>query len=439
MAKKRILILGAGLSGLSIAWHLQRRGINSYIFEQSPEVGGLCRTKKVDGFTFDCDGHLLHFKHRYTIELIKGLLGNNLLEHQRSAWIYSYDRYSRYPFQANLYGLPNKIVKECLLGFIHTLKNDQPKKKKNLNFWGWINQTFGKGIARHFMVPYNTKFWTVSPKELTCEWLDGFIPVPSLNQIIKGTIEESKRLFGYNAHFWYPKIGGINQLPLALASSIKNIHTNCKIVEINLDKKEIKMASGNKERFDCLISTIPLPEMSGLIKKLPSEINASFKRLRWNSIFNLNLGIDRKDSSGRHWVYFPQEEICFFRAGFPHNFSSSLVPLDKSSLYVEVSYSKDKPIDKSGIVLRIKKDLRKVGILTQDDRICSQDINDIKYGYPIYDQNYQQARGEIVKYLRQNNIVPCGRYGSWRYMSMEDVILDGKAIADRLSDEDEFI
>jgi len=422
--------LGAGLSGLSVAWHLQKRGIDCQIFEKESEVGGLCRSKKIDGFTFDCDGHLLHFKHRYTFNLINKLLKDNLIEHQRNAWIYSFDTYVRYPFQINLYGLPPLVVKECLIGFIHTLRNGQPKKKKDLNFLNWINRTLGKGIARHFMIPYNTKFWTLPPQKLTCEWLDGFIPVPSLNQLLGGTIEKNQRQFGYNARFWYPKIGSIASVPLALASEIKNIYTNCEIVEINLAKKEIKMTSGNKEKFDFLISTIPLPEMPYIIKGLPKQAHALFKKLRWNSIFNLNLGINNKDCSGRHWIYFPQKELCFFRVGLFHNFSSYLAPLGKSSLYVEVAYSRERPIDKSKIILRIKEDLKKAGILTDNDRILVQDINDIKYGYPIYDAYYNQARQEILKYLTRKNIIPCGRYGSWRYFSMEDAILDGKRAAD---------
>ncbi len=432
MARKRIFILGAGLTGLSAAWHLQKRGIDCQIFEKEPEVGGLCRSKKIGGFTFDCDGHLLHFKHRYTLNLIKNLLKNNLTEHQRNAWIYAFDTYVHYPFQANLYGLPPSVVKECLIGFIQALRNGQPNKKKDPNFFNWINQTFGRGIARHFMIPYNTKFWTLPPKELTCEWLDGFIPVPSLNQLLEGTIEVSERQFGYNARFWYPKTGSISSLPLALASETKNINTNCRIAEIDLDKKEIKMACGDKERFDYLISTLPLPEMSSLLKGLPRQIKPLFKKLRWNSIFNLNLGIEEKDYSGRHWVYFPQKEISFFRVGFFNNFSAYLAPSGKSSLYVEVSYSDERPIDKSNIVPRIKEDLKKVGILSADTRIYAQDINDIKYGYPIYDKNYRQVREGIIGSLAKNNVISCGRYGSWRYMSMEDVILDGKEVAEFL-------
>ena len=154
MAKKKILILGAGLAGLSAAWHLQRLGIDCRIFEKEAEIGGLCHSKKINGFTFDCDGHLLHFKHNYTLQLIKKLLGRNLIRHKRRASIYSYGRFTRYPFQANLYGLPKSIVKDCLLEFIKIHRNGS-KTRRNTSFRHWIDKTFGKGIARHFMIPYN--------------------------------------------------------------------------------------------------------------------------------------------------------------------------------------------------------------------------------------------------------------------------------------------
>jgi len=431
MANKKIIILGAGLAGLSAAWHLQKKGIHCQVFEKEAEVGGLCRSKNIDGFTFDYDGHLLHFRNPYTFVFINNLLKENLVNHARSAWIYSFGQYSRYPFQANLHGLPLGVIKECLLGFIQISKGGKIKKK-NSTFLDWINKTFGKGIARYFMVPYNFKFWTVSPKELTCEWLDGFIPVPSLNEVIEGTVDDCQRQFGYNAQFWYPKMGGINQVPLSLASQIKNIYANCQITEINLKKKEIKMASGNKERFDFLISTLPLPELPNLIKDMPGYIYDLFKKLKWNSIFNLNLGIEGKDSFKRHWIYFPGKETSFFRVGFPHNFSSNAVPANKRALYIEVSYSKYKPIDKDSIVLHIEKNLKNVGILSQHDRVVVRDINDIKYGYPIYNNNYNPVREKIFAFLNKNSIIACGRYGSWRYMSMEDVILDGAKIAGKL-------
>lgn len=433
-SQKRVLILGAGIAGLSAAWHLRQKGIPCLVFEKEDEVGGLCRSKKIRGFTFDYSGHLLHFKSPYAFNLVKRLLGKQWVKHERSAWVSACGRYTPYPFQANLFGLPPQVIKECLEGFVHAQKRKHEKHiKKSMNFSQWTRQTLGTGIARHFMDPYNTKFWTVPPEELTCEWLEGMIPVPSLQQIIEGARKESKKRLGYNVHFWYPRRGGIEQLPQVFAKPLKHVYTGSRISRIDLDKKEIEMSSGGKEKFDVLISTIPLPEMSYLIRDLPQEIRTAFHKLRWNSIFNLNLGISsNRDILKRHWIYFPQRKLCFFRVGFPHNFSCNLTPSGKRSLYAEVSYSDRKPINKQKMMSHITRGLKKIGLLSPKEKVCAKDINDIEYGYPIYDRHYKTARGKTLGFLNENGIIPCGRYGSWKYMSMEDAILDGKRAAESI-------
>ncbi|MGE5197490.1 MAG: protoporphyrinogen/coproporphyrinogen oxidase [Deltaproteobacteria bacterium] len=243
---------------------------------------------------------------------------------------------------------------------------------------------------------------------------------------------------GYNARFWYPKRGGIEQLAMSFINDIEHVHLNSEITAIDIANREITIASAAKERFDCLISTLPLPELPNLVKGLPQEVAEAFKKLRWNSIFNLNLGVNASDKSGKHWIYFPEKEIIFFRAGFYNNFSSDIAPRNATSLYAEVSYPKDKMINTKDITAQIKENLKKAGILNRRSEIVLEDANDIKYGYPICDINYNSARAEIIRYLSGNGIFTCGRYGSWRYMSMEDVILDGKIVADKLSKKNEL-
>jgi len=427
MAKKRIVILGGGVAGLSVAWHLKKRKHECILFEKEPQVGGLCRSKNAAGFTFDLSGHLLHFRNNYTLKLVKYLLKGNLAKHEREAFIYSFGRFTQYPFQAKLYELPPQIAKECFLGYLKIAKNPAHERKKDMNFLQWIQCNFGEGIAKYFMVPYNRKFWTVPLQQLTCEWLEGFIPVPTLPQVMEGMIRKSRRKFGYNARFWYPKNGGIIQLPLAFAGEIKNVYTNCPITEIDLKRKTITVSSGEKEKFDILISTIPLPELPRIISSLPKQILRFFDQLRWNSVFNLNLGIDKQGlMAKRHWIYFPDKDISFFRIGFPHNYSFSVTPPNKSSIYTEVSYPQGSILRPKNTVSSIKDDLERVGIIAAKDRICIEDINDIKYAYAIYDSNYKAARHNIFQFLAQQGIICCGRYGSWRYMSMEDAILDGR-------------
>lgn len=265
---------------------------------------------------------------------------------------------------------------------------------------------------------------------MTCEWLNSYIPTPSLTQVIAGAIKKNSQEYGYNAVFWYPKTGGINCVPQALSRGIKHIKTNSPITEINLIKKQIKTASGDIEKFDYLVTTIPLPELSHLIKDIPLMIKSAFNKLKWNSIFNLNIGIDRKPGlENKHWVYFPQKDICFFRVGFYHNFSSSIVPNGKMSLYAETALPGNSLINRPELADSIKKDLQRIGILYKDDKIRAQDENEIKYGYPVYDYNYSASRKIIFNFLKKNSVISCGRYGAWKYMSMEDAICEGLNIS----------
>lgn len=437
MSKGKVVILGAGLAGLSVAYHLEKlsNGYRYQIFEKEDAAGGLCRSKRVNGFTFDYSGHLLHFKHSYALKLIKELMNGNLVEHQRNSWVYSSGTYTRYPFQANLFGLPPAVVKECLLGLMPSPQREKGQGEgagcNGSSFEEWILQTFGRGIANHFMLPYNRKFWTIPLKDLSCEWIDGFIPTPPLEEVIEGTITENKKKYGYNASFWYPGEGGVQEVARAFSKRVKKIETS-EATKIDLDRKEITFKDGRKVGYKKLISTIPLPEIAKLIENLPKEISRAFKKLKWTSIFNLNLGIDRKSISDKHWIYFPDEEFIFFRAGFPHNFSSALAPPGKSSLYVEVSCSPDRPINKKDLIERILRDLRRAEILSSTDTIEVCEPLDIKYAYIIYDRNYRESAKIIQEYLTQHHIYSIGRFGSWKYLSMEDAMLEGKKIAEVL-------
>lgn len=425
--RDNIVILGAGLAGLSTAYHL-RRGYT--LFEKESEPGGMARSVYKDGYIFDYDGHLLYFKNEYTFSLIRKLLDGNLAPHKRSSWIYSKGSFTRYPFQANFYGLPKNVVRDCLVGLI---KAGMSNISLNGNFEDWIRKTFGSGIAEHFMLPYNRKFWTVEPQELGCDWLDGFIPVPTLEDTVTGAISNSTKLYGYNSRFWYPVKGGISEVVEGFLRGIKNIHTDKKAVTIDQYRREIVFEDGTIKRFRHLVTTIPLPELSRLLVNVPPQVKEAFSALRWTSIFVVNLGIAREDLTDRHWVYYPEDSVVFYRTGFPANFSMDVAPAKKTSIYAEVSYSDNKRIDRERIVRAAIDDLKMLDIIRDEKEIETCLPIDIKYGYALYDKNRKMAVQDIKDYLKRFGIYSVGRYGSWRYMSMEDVILEGKEIAEQVA------
>lgn len=428
MIKTNIAILGGGLAGLSAGYFLKSKpgvGSNCLIFEKEKEAGGLCRSKAVNGFIFDYDGHLLHFRNKGIEQWVKGLLGRDtLVFHKRNSWVKTGNYEIPYPFQNFFLRAPAQIAQECLLDFIKAGR----VRRETRNFREWATSVFGAGIYKHFMLPYNSKFWTISLGKLSCGWLDGFVPVPKLEGILKAVSCPHSDNIGYNSHFWYPDSGGIQALTASLKDKVAaHLRLAAEVKEIDF-KKKVVIFKNNKEKvnFEYLISSLPLPELLKIIPALPENIKSAIKKLKYNSIYVLNLGINRKNISDRHWIYFPAKRAVFYRVGFPMNFSLNVTPPGASSLYAEVSYSAHKPIDKNEIRTQIKRDLLKAGILRRADRILAEDAVDINYGYPIYDVHYRNATEAIINFLARKHIFCIGRYGKWKYMSMEDAILDAR-------------
>ncbi|MFH0948026.1 MAG: FAD-dependent oxidoreductase [Elusimicrobiota bacterium] len=423
--KINTVILGGGITGLSIAYHMEDE--KYVLLEKEHTVGGLCKSvTDKNGFTYDYTGHLLHIKNPYVKKLVKKLLKKNLVLKTRNSWIYSNNVFTRYPFQANLFGLPQKIIHECIEGLVQAKLQPYPLSSipYPLSFHDWCISTFGSGISKYFMIPYNEKLWKMDIRKLTCDWMGNYVPQPTLHEVITGAFTDNDKKIGYNATFFYPKSGGIQSLIDAI--KIPNIKTDIKISSIDISKKIVKTNNGEIQ-YENLISTIPLPELIKLIKSVPEDVENMSKKLKWTSVLNINLGIKRENISDKHWIYFPEKKFNFYRVGFYHNFSESLCPNGTSSMYIEISYRNEK-IDKEKMFQKVVADLQNAKIIKSLDKIISKCILDIPYGYVIYDQNRNTALETIQKYLQKKSIFSIGRYGGWKYSTMEDSILEGQNI-----------
>ncbi|KHE93314.1 MAG: amine oxidase [Candidatus Scalindua brodae] len=339
--KQATIILGGGLTGLSAAYH------GGYtVYEGEEQIGGTCISPTVDGYTFDLGIHVLHTKNKYVLRLLQDKLGVNLKTQTRKAWIYSSGKLTRYPFQANTFGLPVPLVKSCLISFVENYcKQKNNKNSEYYNYEQWLIATFGEAIAKHFMIPYSEKFWTVHPRQITTEWLGTRIPLPSLEEVIEGALADQKKGFGPNATFRYPRKSGISAIPDEFHKSGIHVINNKKAVKIDLYNKEVFFFDGTKVNYEVLISTIPLPELTKLTSA-PKDIAMESRRLKYNSILCVNIGINNDKLNDNHWIYYHEKKYSFFRISFLKNFASSLTPRGKSSITAEISYSKKKPIDK---------------------------------------------------------------------------------------------
>ncbi|MBL7196547.1 MAG: FAD-dependent oxidoreductase [Candidatus Omnitrophica bacterium] len=420
-----MVILGAGLAGLSAAYHT-----GGVIYEREQEIGGTCRSLQEEGYVFDCGIHVLHTKNDYVLKLLSKYKKLGLEYKKRSAWIHSHNVLTKYPFQANTFGLPKDIANQCVAGFMDTLGKT---KQGYDNYEEWVYATFGKGIADHFYLPYSEKFWTVKAKELTCDWLGIRVPRPRLEQVIRGALSIQKEEFGPNVLFQYPKRGGIQRVAKALLKKNMKVIFGKEASRIKADKKVIHFSDQSFVNYDNLISTIPLPELISMIDEVPGSVREASEGLRHNSILCVNLGVRQEKLNSSHWIYFPEEQFCAFRISFPRNFSRFTVPGKWSSIQAEIAYSESKPIKYRDIVEKVIRDLIKAKIIKAKDKIKLVNTRDIKYAYVIHDHSRINNLKIINKFLRRNNIYNAGRYGQWEYLWMDEAILSGKKAAEEIT------
>lgn len=433
------IILGAGLAGLSAAYHLQS---NDYtIIEKENEVGGLCRSWEEKGYVFDYGPHILYTTSDLVKSLLKVLLKKNIIEKNRKNYIFLYNALVKYPFETFLAGLPKKVIEECIVGAL-----DRDVIAKSKNFKEWIYKNFGSGIAEHYMIPYNEKIWKYPLDKMNIAWVEGRVPTPDVRDMIRGALATQDKDFGPNAMFSYPKKGGIGALPNAFQQNVKNIRLNSEIVSIVPKKNSVEVKyRKNKDKEvktiagDVVVSTLPLPDMVDIMPDIPAEVEKACKKLVYNSLVFMGVGIKRAGITDKHAIYYPEKKYLFHRLSFPMNLSKETVPKNRSSIIVEVTCQKNKNvalnknIDLADVRKRILNDLRDAGLIKKNDIIEVSRILASKYAYIIYDLEHRKNVDTIHRYLRENRIIPAGRFAEWEYFNMDKVILSGARVAKEIN------
>lgn len=427
MIETDILILGAGPAGLSASYFL--KGRRTILVEKEDRAGGLMKTDFYNHSYFDRTGHLLHLRSDELKRLIEVELGVPLIKIERNSRIFIHNVFTEYPFQVNLFGLPREVIAKCLRDFI--MARIERKRGRYRTFRDFIYNEFGEGIAEEFLIPYNTKIWTVQPEAMSAGFCEKYIPVPAIEDVINGALGIIKRDIGYNASFYYPERGGIESIIRGFLSRIESdIIYRTTPHKINLKKRLVYLSDNTTLHFNHLISTIPLKAFVNLIEDAPQDIKREAKRLDNTSVCYFNVVAKRGSNSIPHWVYLPERDIPFYRIGSYSAFSRGLTTDDYNTFYIEYSYRSDVMCDSANLERRIPPLLKRLGFIFDESDVVDIRPFFIDCAYVIFDRYYQNATSKIFGYLKREKIFSIGRYGRWEYSAMQDAILDGKAAAE---------
>jgi protoporphyrinogen oxidase len=435
----RIIILGAGPCGIGAAYQLSRQGHADWqIFERHGHIGGLSASFLDDnGFTWDVGGHVLFSHYVYFDDAVKSALGDAYFEHLRESWIRILNTWVPYPFQNNIRHLPTDALAECMEGLRKT--NHKASAK---NFYEWIHSTFGTGIARYFLEPYNRKVWGVPLESMSRDWIGERVSVVDLGRIEKNIAKKRDDVnWGPNNTFKFPKHGGTGAIFEGIARPFQErILFRHEVERIDLARKEVFFANGIQTRYEQLLSTIPLDQFVAKCTDVPGVVREAAKTLVHNGGLIVGIGVSGARTDPKCWMYFPEENAPFYRVTNFHNYSPYNVPQADIehffSLICETSYSSFKQVDKNRIVEDTIQGLINSAMIKEEQRsdILSHYLIDIPYSYPVPTIGRDAALAVIQPYLESQSIFSRGRFGAWKYEvgNMDHSFMQGVEAVDRV-------
>lgn len=410
------VIVGAGVSGLAYAGFSKNECL---LLEKDAEIGGYCKTIKWGDFVWDYSGHFFHFRDTFLEDYIcRNMVHDDIRYCEKHTQIFYRQKYIDFPFQKNIHQLYQDEFIDCLYDLFTTTGNDY------FTFKQMLYAKFGQSIAEKFLIPYNEKLYACDLNRLDVDAMGRFFPYADKEEIIRNFKKTNNN--SYNSHFTYPRGGAIEYVK-SLASYIgkSNICLNECVKSIDVTEKTIK-TDKRELKYDNLISTMPFPL---LMQCCSMEYDTDI--YSWNKVLVFNLGFDKKGKDVfNNWIYVPSKDFCFYRVGYYDNIFAT----KNMSLYVELGFGKNTDvIDVEYYKEKVLDDLKKAGIITDHKLIASH--------FVIMDPAYVHITKESIrdveekkKVLARNNIYSIGRYGSWTYCSIEDNILEAKALMERLSD-----
>jgi protoporphyrinogen oxidase len=433
------LIIGAGPAGLGAAWRLNELREGDWLLvEKNSRPGGLASSfTDGKGFVWDIGGHVLFSHYNYFDEAVNSWLGDNWVYHVRESWVWMDGRFIPYPFQNNIRHLSKDKMWECLAGVIELYKNKSENEPEN--FKEWARQSFGNGICKYFMEPYNFKVWGYLMEKLSYSWIGERVSVADLEKILQNIIYEKDDLsWGPNNLFQFPLYSGTGSIWQVLVGKLpeNKIRYNVSLDFLNTVEKTVKLSDGEEIKYENLISTMPVDL---LIKNSDvEELKDDAKNLKYSSTHVVGIGLEGKipeKLKTKCWMYFPENDSPFYRVTVFSNYSPNNTPAGENwSLMCEVSESFDKSVNCEAIIEDVIKGLQNTKLIEERDKIVSKWHHFVKYGYPTPSLERDEILRNILPKLEEKNIYSRGRFGAWKYEvgNMDHSFMQGVECADRI-------
>lgn len=423
----RVVILGAGIAGLSAGYHLQQAGIEPVLYEKNPRWGGLCDNFEIGSFRFDRFVHLSFSENDYVKKLFASSCAQKY--HTPDPVNYYKGMWLKHPAQNNIY----KLDTAEKIKIINDFYNRKALPEQGISdMEEWLRLQYGNYFSENFSLKYTRKYWTCEARELETGWIGSRFYLPSVEEVLEGAMTEDTPLTYYAKEMRYPQKGGYRSFLAEIAGPL-DIRTGKEVTGIDPFAKKVFFADRTSDSYDYLVSTLPLPEYTKLISGLPASVEQAAKNLKHSSAVLISLGFRRPDVAKNLWFYIYDEEILPARIHSPSRKSEDNVPDGCSSLQAEIYMTPDQleKADTAGLLESTIRSLISMGIF-EDDDLMVEDARKEKYANVVFDHDIYKNRRIVHDYLNYIDINYAGRFGEWDYLWSDQSLLSGKRKAEEL-------
>lgn len=427
----KLAILGGGLAAISLAYFLQdnEQTEKITIFEKEDAIGGLCRSIRKDGYTYDIGPHILFSKDKEMLQLLIEMAGEtNRL--RRSNQIIHKGRYVQYPFENDLSKLPSEDLNYAVTAF----QNNPYENYEAQNMLQFFLKTFGEGITNLYLRPYNEKIWKHDPSFMDTQMVER-IPKPTDEEIMRSAAGETVDGYVHQLYFHFPKEGGIEAVIRGFAGKL---HEKCKVMLKQKLLKIDRVSEGYKIKtaeaeylFDKIVSTIPVQELTNIYMDAAHEIGGYVGDLKYNSII-IAFVKTKKDLSGANFAFMTADKNILFHRISKMDFLGDSYKNDGAAYMVEVTFRQGDWIDRlseAELKQKITDGLKVVRFIDSAEKAEFINITKHQYAYVIYDLNHKKNMEAVRGYYGSQGVYLNGRFGNFEYWNMDKVLRESKKLA----------
>ena len=440
----KVGIIGAGPAGITAAYELAKRGVQVEVFEAGPHVGGLSRTLELWGQRVDLGPHRFFSKNARVNKVWHEVAAGDFKVVKRLTRILYNDKFYDYPLRpANALknmGVSNAV--SCVMSYVRQLIRNRKIKNAPTTFEEWVVSMFGRKLFEMFFKSYSEKLWGIS-----CDELDADFAAQRIKRFSLGGAMLSALGLGRTKHmtlmeqFSHPN-GGTGMIYDRMAKSVREkggmVHLSAPVSGLTADGTGLRFPDGVVQRYDHVVSTMPLTLMVKSLPGIPREVEVAVAKLTYRNTVLVYLRVNNPSLFPDQWLYVQSPAFQLGRITNFRNWGEELYgDSDDTILALEYWCNEDDSIWTSGddeTIALGTAELRKTGLLHHAE-VLEGHVVRLPRCYPVYRTGYKHWLAPVIKYLSSvPRVIPIGRYGSFKYNNQDHSILMGLLAAENIAD-----